>query len=162
MLVVSNTSPISYLVVTGHIDLLPRLFERIFIPETVRDELASPKAPPAVQQWIASPPAWLTVHPNSTQPDLALLKLDAGECAAILLAENLKANLILLDDLAARRLAAHRGLSLTGVLGILDRAASENWIDFAVAIERLQQTNFRTSTTIVQKLLQKHAESTNL
>jgi len=34
---------------------------------------------------------------------------------------------------------------------------SENWIDFAVAIERLQQTNFRTSTAIVQELLQKHA-----
>ena len=31
---------------------------------------------------------------------------------------------------------------------------SENWIDFAVAIERLQQTNFRTSTAIVQELLQ--------
>ncbi len=161
MLVVSNTSPISYLVVTQNIDLLPRLFECIFVPETVRDELASLKAPPAVHQWIASPPSWLTIHPTATQPDSDLLKLDAGECVAILLAESLKADLILLDDLAARRLAADRGLSLTGVLGILDRAASENWIDFAVAIERLQQTNFRTSTTIVQTLLQKHAQSTN-
>lgn len=157
MLVVSNTSPISYLIVIQHIDLLPRLFECILIPETVREELASPKAPPAVHQWIAAPPTWLTIHSTSIQPDSDLLKLDAGECAAILLAESLKADLILLDDLAARRLAAHRGLALTGVLGVLDRAASENWIDFAVAIERLQQTNFRTSTAIVQELLQKHA-----
>jgi len=157
MLVVSNTSPISYLIVIQHIDLLPRLFECILIPETVREELASPKAPPAVHQWIASPPTWLTIHSTSIQPDSDLLKLDAGECAAILLAESPKADLILLDDLAARRLAAHRGLALTGVLGILDRAASEDWIDFAVAIERLQQTNFRTSTAIVQELLQKHA-----
>jgi predicted nucleic acid-binding protein len=156
MLVVSNTSPISYLVVIEQIELLPRLFECILIPETVRDELASPKAPPDVQQWIVSPPTWLTVQSISTQPDSDLLKLDAGECAAILLAESLKADLILLNDLAARRLAASRGLFLTGILGILDRAASKNWIDFAVTIERLQQTNFRTSTAIVQDLLQKH------
>ncbi|MDY6939481.1 MAG: hypothetical protein SWY16_17760 [Cyanobacteriota bacterium] len=42
MLVVSNTSPISYLVVIEQIDLLSRLFERIFIPEVVRDELTAP------------------------------------------------------------------------------------------------------------------------
>ncbi|NJL87722.1 MAG: DUF3368 domain-containing protein [Leptolyngbyaceae cyanobacterium SM1_1_3] len=161
MLVVSNTSPISYLVVIEQIELLPRLFGGILIPETVRDELASLKAPLVVQQWIASPSTWLTIQSTSTQPDSDLLKLDAGECAAILLAESLKADLILLDDLAARRLAASRGLDLTGVLGILDRAASENLIDFAVAIERLQQTNFRTSTAIVQDLMQKYAKKTN-
>ena len=158
MLVVSNTSPVSYLVVIEQIELLPRLFEYILIPEIVRDELASPKASPVVQKWIASLPEWLAIQSIPTQPDADLLKLDVGECAAILLAESLKADLILLDDLAARRLAVSRGLAITGILGILDRAATENWIDFAVAIERLQQTNFRTSTAIVQDLLQKHAK----
>ena len=72
MLVVSNTSPISYLVVIEQIDLLSRLFECIFIPEVVRDELSAPKAPPAVRQWIASPPSWLIVQTNPLQnePDL--------------------------------------------------------------------------------------------
>lgn len=157
MLVVSNTSPISYLVIIEQIELLPRLFGHVSIPESVRGELASFKAPPIVQKWIASPPGWLTIHSISTQSDSELLKLDAGECAAILLAEELKADLILLDDLAARRIAVSRGLAITGILGILDRAATENWIDFTFAIERLQQTNFRTSTAIVQVLLQKHA-----
>jgi predicted nucleic acid-binding protein len=55
MLVVSNTSPISYLVAINQIDLLPRLFENITIPETVRNELNSPKAPLEVQSWIALP-----------------------------------------------------------------------------------------------------------
>jgi len=157
MLVVSNTSPICYLVIIGQIELLPRMFESILIPQTVRDELASPKAPTVVRQWISSPPPWLTLQSISAQPDSELLKLDAGECAAILLAETLNADLILLDDLAARRLASHRGLTLTGVLGILDRAASQDWIDFADAIMQLEQTNFRTSTAIVRELLQKHS-----
>jgi len=156
MLVVSNTSPISYLIVIDQIELLPRLFDTISIPETVRDELAAPKAPLVVQQWISTPPEWLMVYSVFTQPDLDLLKLDSGECAAILLAESLNADLILLDDLAARRLATARGLAMTGTLGILDQAASNNWINFAATIARLQQTNFRTSTRIVQELLQKH------
>jgi len=45
MLVISNTSPLSYLVTIEHIDLLPRLFGSILIPDTVRDELSSSKAP---------------------------------------------------------------------------------------------------------------------
>lgn len=162
MLVVSNTSPISYLVAIEQIDLLPRLFETIRIPETVRDELAAPQAPPVVQAWIASPPDWLTIHPiPRTQPNPDLLKLDAGERAAILLAESLCADLILLDDLAARRLATRRGMPITGVLGILDRAASQGWVDFAATIHRLQQTNFRTATAIVQELIQKHSRTPN-
>jgi predicted nucleic acid-binding protein len=158
MLVVSNASPISYLVVIEQIELLPQLFECIHIPETVRSELTSLRVPPSVQKWIASPPGWLTIQSSSAQPDSDLLSLDAGERAAILLAESLKADLILLDDLAARRLAASRGLAITGILGILDRAATEDWIDFALAIERLQQTNFRTSAAVVQDLLQKHVK----
>ena len=92
MLVVSNTSPISYLVVIEQIDLLSRLFECIFIPEVVRDELSAPKAPPAVRQWIASPPSWLIVQANPIQTDPDLQRLDAGERAAILLAESLQAD----------------------------------------------------------------------
>jgi predicted nucleic acid-binding protein len=156
MLVVSNTSPISYLVAINQIDLLPRLFENITIPETVRNELNSPKAPLEVQSWIASPPNWLSVQALSCSQDLELQKLDAGERAAISLAQVLKSDLLLLDDLAARRVAASRGLVLTGVLGILDRAATQGWIDFADEIAKLQQTNFRAASSLVEKLLQKH------
>ncbi|WP_448572393.1 DUF3368 domain-containing protein [Trichothermofontia sp.] len=156
MLVVADTSPISYLVVIGHIDLLPRLFETITIPETVRDELNASKAPLVVQTWIASPPTWLSLQSTAPSPDSELLKLDAGERAAISLAETLKADLILLDDLAARRVAANRRLAFTGVLGILDRAAIRGWVDFADAIAQLQQTNFRASSVLIQALVQKH------
>jgi predicted nucleic acid-binding protein len=159
MLVVSNTSPISYLVLIDHIDLLPSLFETITIPETVREELSSSKAPLPVQTWIKSPPIWISLQSTSPSQDSELLKLDAGERAAISLAETLKADLILLDDLAARRVAANRGLTFTGVLGILDRAAILGLIDFADAIAKLRQTNFRASSALMQKLIQKHALS---
>ncbi|MBE9061661.1 DUF3368 domain-containing protein [cf. Phormidesmis sp. LEGE 11477] len=156
MRIVSNTSPISYLVVIGHIDLLPLLFSHILIPETVRDELSAARAPSEVQRWIAEPPKWLRIDPALPCSDSELLQLDAGERAAIQLAESPKADLILLDDLAARLIAARRGIPLTGTLGILDRAATEGEIDFEKAIARLQKTNFRVSKAVLSSLLQRH------
>jgi predicted nucleic acid-binding protein len=118
--------------------------------------LTSLKAPLAVQQWIAAPPEWLVIEPTLPCADTELLSLDAGECAAIQLAESVEADLILLDDLAARLLATKRGLVLTGILGILDRAAEERKVDFESAITQLRQTNFHVSDALVQSMRRKH------
>ena len=55
--VVADTSPIRYLVQIGQIDVLPRLFEKIFIPAVVEQELRHASAPPAVQAWMNQVPA---------------------------------------------------------------------------------------------------------
>jgi len=60
-LVVADTSPIRYLVRIGQIELLPRLFERIFIPSVVAEELRHPSAPFAVRDWMNCPPEWLEI-----------------------------------------------------------------------------------------------------
>lgn len=49
-LVVADTSPINYLILIEHIELLPLMFERVVIPSTVQNELSSHDAPPAVQR----------------------------------------------------------------------------------------------------------------
>ena len=84
-LVIADTGPVNYLILIGHIDLLPALFEKVILPSTVQIELASRKTPPAVRQWIAGPPAWLEVHnaPLSESDDASLKRIDAGERAAI-------------------------------------------------------------------------------
>jgi len=72
------------------------------------------------------------------------------------LAEQLKADLLLIDEKAGRQAAIQRGLKITGVLGILDEAAMLNLIDLPSAIVQLQQTNFRVSPTLIQTLLAKY------
>jgi hypothetical protein len=52
-LVVADTSPLNYLVLTGNIELLPMLFEKVIVPRTVTEELSSQKTPDAVRLWIA-------------------------------------------------------------------------------------------------------------
>jgi predicted nucleic acid-binding protein len=100
-LVVADTGPIHYLVLIGHIDLIPALFETVYVPSDVQTELSRAEAPPEVRSWIADPPAWLTIvpAPGATE-DPALLRLDRGERAAIVLAVSLKADAILMDDRA--------------------------------------------------------------
>jgi hypothetical protein len=55
-------------VLTGDIELLPKLFDRVLAPQAVRGELANPDAPTAVRAWIAQVPAWLEVQPKSGYP----------------------------------------------------------------------------------------------
>lgn len=83
-------------------------------------------------------------------PDATLAHLDAGEREAIQLAEACKADLLLVDEKAARREAAKRHLATSGTLGILDRAAEKRLVDFSLAFGRLKQTSFYMSSTVEQ------------
>ena len=101
MIVVSDTSPINYLLLIDQIDLLPRLFQQVIIPDVVRDEMLAPSAPPVLQQWIANPPLWLVVQTVSGV-DATLNALDPGEQAAITLAQTLPADLLIIDERCSR------------------------------------------------------------
>jgi predicted nucleic acid-binding protein len=156
MIIVSNTSPINYLILIGHINLVPELFDAIIIPQAVYSELSDASAPSPVQTWIATPPDWLKIQPVSQPSDATLALLDPGEREAILLAQELNADLLLLDDMKARRTATERGLAITGILGILDQAATMKLIDLPAAVQNLQNTSFWASESLFQKLLDKH------
>lgn len=154
MIVVADTSPINYLLLINQVDLLPRLFQQIIIPDVVRSEMLAPDAPLALQQWITNPPDWLTIQ---TVPviDTTLNTLDPGEQAAITLAQTLPADLLIMDERLGRRIAEERGIAIIGTLGILDDAADQGLVNLAEAIVQLQQTNFRVSRRIIQALLNK-------
>ena len=62
MIVISDTSPLCYLLLIDLIEVLPQLFGRVIIPQKVRDELLAPTAPQVVREWIAQPPDWLEVQ----------------------------------------------------------------------------------------------------
>jgi len=68
-----------YLIQIELIDVLPKLFETIFVPRAVHDELVHADAPAAVRAWIAQVPAWLEVRPNPG----AVLPVDGGLSAAL-------------------------------------------------------------------------------
>lgn len=88
----------------------------------------------------------------------SMMHLDAGERAAILLAEAEPDVLLLIDDAAGRAEATRRQIANTGTLGILRAAAIRDLVDLPLALTRLVQTNFRVSTRLVDELLAEDAE----
>ena len=62
MIVIADATPLNYLVLIGHADILPRLFDQVLIPSAVMNELQRSRTPEIVRAWIAAPPAWLEVR----------------------------------------------------------------------------------------------------
>ena len=158
MIVIADTSPLNYLILIGEQEILPALFNQIIIPETVFRELQATVTPEAVRKWVTSRPRWLEVRKTTKTPDSGMSHLDEGEREAIQLAEELGADLILVDDKAARREATKRHISTSGTLGVLDRAAEKGLIDFSKALERLKQTSFYLSPSVERFFLERDTQ----
>lgn len=96
MIVVSDTSPLHYLILINRVDLLPELFGQVVTTPIVVEEMSQPSSPEKVRRWASQLPAWLELkEPSSYLPEVA--RLDRGEASAISLASELRAG-ILIDE----------------------------------------------------------------
>ncbi len=95
MIVIADTG----LILIQEIDILPALYGQVLVPASVCGELKHPRAPEAVRLWMNQLPAWFDVRIPSHPADaeLANAHLDAGERDAILLAEELQADQLIID-----------------------------------------------------------------
>lgn len=155
MIVIADTGPINYLILIDAIDVLPKLYGRILVPPSVSDELRHPRAPEAVRKWILEPPQWFEVRPTTRMPDNGLLAadLEIGERDAILLAEEIEADELIIDDGRGRQEAARRRMHFVGTLGVLRTAANVGLVDFKMAVNRLRATNFHIARSILDQLI---------
>lgn len=152
MIAVSDTSPICYLVLIGEVELLPKLFHQVLVPQAVIAELLHDDAPEAVRAWASDLPSWIAVR-ESPASTTGMEKLQIGEQGAILLAESMQADMVLIDEKAARRAAVERGLRVTGTLGLLAEAAARGLVELAPAIDHLRTTSFRYSPALLKATL---------
>ncbi|ACB52568.1 hypothetical protein cce_3220 [Crocosphaera subtropica ATCC 51142] len=155
MIIISDTSPLCYLILIDCIDILPQLYGNVIITEAVYQELQAEATPEIVKKWIKNPPNWLIIETINDLSDTELDKLDQGEKEAIILAEEIKADLVILDDKIARNIANKRGLKIIGLLGILGNAAQNNLIDLSTKITELQQTSFFISPKLLNLVRKK-------
>lgn len=154
MIVVSDTSVITNLIQLGQLPLLKELFGNIIIPQKVFDELA--RIPGQIE--IINENAWMEVRQISDEAHFKKLisTLDPGEAEAIVLAIELKADALLIDEKKGRRIAQEYGITITGLLGILIEAKAENLIQKVKPIlDRLIfEMGFRISPKLYQHILE--------
>jgi predicted nucleic acid-binding protein len=159
VIVVADTSPLNYLVLIGHVEILHQLYGRVVIPAGVAAELRDSRSPEAVRTWASAPPDWLEVRSVEVPADAGLDAVDSGEAEAIVLAEGNRPDvLLIIDDRDGRREAARRGIATTGTLGVLNDAAGRDLIDLADALSRLDKTTFRASPALLRELLERERQ----
>ena len=158
MVVVSNTTPLHYLILIEVVDVLESLYGRVIIPPAVVNELSHPAAPEQGRTWITRPPAWLEVIAEPVAADTDLARLDAGEREAIALFQARSADLLLMDDREGVRAARSRGVEVSGTLGVLDRAAEHRLVGLPGVLHRLEHTTFRTPAALIRLLFEQDAE----
>lgn len=126
MIVVSDTSSVSNLLIIGEVNLLRLLFATVVVPDAVYDELCRVPAHKNALQHLE----WIE---RRKLADIRLFErlqneLDRGESEAIALAVELEADLLLIDESLGREVAESLGLKITGILGVLIRAKDEGCI----------------------------------
>jgi predicted nucleic acid-binding protein len=150
--VVSDTTPLHYLVLVSRESILQTLYGKVIIPPAVLAELGHPSAPLKILNWARHLPTWVTVAtPSSIPPQFE--GLDFGERQTLGLAMELRADLVLLDDKVARHVAMRESTKVKGTLGILADAAKENLLDFTEAVEELQRTSMYLDQHVVDEVI---------
>lgn len=158
MRAVSNTTPLRYLIAIEQEHLLGKLFEKVFVPTAVQEELTDAKTPEMVRRWVASPPDWFGVRSVHEQSPVTFpFTLHRGERQAILLAEELRADMLLMDEQIGRTIALSRNLPVSGTLGVLERADKMGFVsDFPPILQRLKSSGFFITPALEQLLLGRH------
>jgi hypothetical protein len=123
VIVVADSSPLVILAKLGCFDLLNRLFPRLYISREVHHEVvvAGAGLPGAAEVAKAE---WIEVKQLQNRADLLAAQeeyaLGVGELSTILLGKEIHANVLLLDDYNARKLARAEGCQVRGSVGLLE------------------------------------------
>lgn len=161
MIVIADTSPINYLILIDAIDVLPKMFGELTIPRAVFTELQHEKASASIRDFTMRCPGWLKIVSVQVPSGTGLEKLDYGEQEAIYLAEQVKADLLLIDERKGFKAAKDRNLRPIGTLFVLEQAAEMGLIDLADSFVKLEQTNFYVSPILLQEILERNSLNKN-
>lgn len=161
MIVVANTIPLIGLAVIQRFELLQQLFGQVYIAQAVYEEavLAGREAGGAKRE--VSGAAW--VHTLAVKDRLAvevlLDELDLGEAETIVLARELGADWVLMDEKKGRRKLVQLGLPKIGTAGILLKAKQVGLLSVVrPELETLHQRGFSLSQAVIEAVLKRAGE----
>ena len=158
MIIISDSTPLRYLIEIEKQDLLQSLFGKVILPQGVIEELQHPKAPQKVRDWFQNLPDWVEARTANTSLYKPQKKIGKGEHQAIALALEIKADAILADDRGATLEARRANVFTIQTLNILEEGAKRGLLDLDEAIERLQKTSFYVLPEIIEALLERHRQ----
>lgn len=154
-IVVIDSSPLIGLAIVDGLVWLPKLFDAVFLPESVKQEVLPGKAArgeEAIAHAIAA--GWLKVWPEPIEAQLDI-DLDAGETDCINLGfSHANEVLLIMDERAGRAVAKEKGLRVIGTAAIIGQAKKQGLISSAREVfEVLHTSDFRISAAVISQVL---------
>jgi predicted nucleic acid-binding protein len=118
MIVVSNTTPLIGLATIQRFDLLRQLFGKIYIAQAVYDEAVTAGREEGGAKHEVSTATWIETVPVKDQLAVEVLldELDRGEAETIVLARELGADWVLMDEKKGRRKVTELGFDKIGTM----------------------------------------------
>lgn len=154
-LVVCNATPIISLALVGRLSLLGKLYDQVLIPPAVVAEVkAGGQKRIGVSEFQDA--NWLLERPlaDPRRADL-LVDLDRGEAEVIALAQELNADLVIIDERLGRRHAQRLGMHLTGTMGVLLKAKQRGFIsEITPLITDLRDGGIHLGDDVVARVIQ--------
>ena len=158
--VVVNSSPLIALSGLHRLDVLQGLYGEIYIPAAVYEEISA-KQESVCKQSVDASKSWIHVCPIANQLAKRFFKskLHDGEVEAMILAQERKAELLIMDDALAKKHAEYLGIHVTGTLGVLIKARRIGLVDaLRPLIWQMQKNHIYISDALVEKCLQAAGE----
>ncbi len=154
-MVVIDSSPLIGLAIVDGLEWLTKLFDEVFMPGSVKQEVLPVKAAPggqAIAQALAA--EWIKAWPEPMAPQLEI-DLDPGETDCINIGlSNPDKVLLIMDELAGRAVAKEKGLRVIGTATIIGLAKKQGIIPSARAVfEVLHRSDFRISAAVINQVL---------
>lgn len=161
MIVVSDTTPLISFLKIERLDLLEKLFGDVLIPEAVFQELIADGRFKQEADQIKQK-QFIIVQPIKNPESVSVLKratgLDQGESEAIVLTDEMNADILLMDEAKGRAISAQMGFRIMGTIGVLIAAYEENELtgnEVRACVERLQSAGRHIGKRHYQMLLGK-------
>lgn len=156
--VVSNTTPLISLLKLAKLDILHQLYSEVLIPKAVFYEIEAGKSKEYYED--VSKRDWIKILDiQDKQAVKYFLDLDSGEAEAIVLAAEVGADLILLDEKLGRFHAKHAGLKVTGTIGILIKAKKQGLVkELKPLLFKLIEKDVWISETLLKEILKQVEE----
>ena len=131
MKVVTNSTPLIALSKINRLELLREVYSTIYIPEEVHTEVVVNGVGKSGAPEIETAD-WIICQPVTDKDQVLILHnqtlIDLGECGAIVLAQEIRAERIIIDDRVARQVAIEKGLPVIGTVGVLRVAKTQRII----------------------------------
>jgi uncharacterized protein len=130
MIVVADSSPLIALCRIGKLELLREIFGQLVVPDAVWQEVVA-SHPGKVGVAEVEAAAWISQQSVKDRLLVNLLRQDlgAGESEAIVLAREISADVLLMDERRGREAAKRLGITCTGLVGILLEARRRGFVN---------------------------------